>query len=341
MLSQLIYRGGTMTGSSNFSFSGILEDDGELLQTFIMQHYKAYTERPHEILIPSCLEDPSALTEILSEDQPRQVRVVMPQKGEKRALVEMALANAESEFRRKKDVAAIREKTLLEMQEKFRLTSFPERIECFDNSNISGTNLVSALVAFTDGVKDTSRYRKYKLKTIDTSDDYGGMREVLMRRYRKAEEENNLPDLVIIDGGKGHLNVALQVFRDLNIISVDLIAVAKEEGRHDKGGTLEQVFLPNIKDPVRLPKNSQILFLLQQIRDEAHRSAITYHRKLRSKKTVRSDLDDVPGIGPAKRKALLKAFGSLKGVKAASDDELLAVKGISKANIASLRRVFG
>lgn len=338
MLSQLLFRGGKLVATRDFEFSGILDDDAQLLNSFLIQHYVQYGERPHEILLPVQLDDEQILTDLLSENQRHKVRVHTPIKGEKRSVVEMAIKNAEAAFRRGKDQALIREKTLLEMQEKFHLTRFPEHIECFDNSNIAGTNLVSALVAFNNGEKDSSRYRKYKIRTVDTSDDYGAMREVLSRRYRNAKEENNLPDLVIIDGGKGHLNVAIKIFQELDIVSVDLISVAKEEGRHDKGITLEQVFLPNIKDPIILPRHSRILFLLQQIRDEAHRSAIGFHRKLREKKTVKSALDDVPGIGPAKRKALLKAFGSVKGIIAATDEQLLQIKGITPLLVNNLRK---
>ena len=142
----------------------------------------------------------------------------------------------------------------------------------------------------------------------------------------------------MIDGGKGHLNIAIAILEELDIASCDVIGVAKEEGRHDKGSTSEQVFLRNIKDPILLPRNSRILFLLQQIRDEAHRSAIGYHRKVRSKQTIRSALDDVEGIGPAKKKALLKAFGSIKGLKEATDEAILAVKGISKSNLEAIRK---
>jgi excinuclease ABC subunit C len=222
---------------------------------------------------------------------------------------------------------------LLEMKEKLHLANYPKRIECFDNSSISGTSIVSTLVAFTDGVKDSSRYRKYKIRQVTQSDDYAAMRESLERRYKRARDENDLPDLLVVDGGKGHLNVALKVLADLNITSIDVIGLAKEEGRHDKGATSEQIFLPNIKDPIVLKRTSPILFLLQQIRDEAHRTAISYHRKLRVKKTVKSVLEEISGIGPAKRKVLLKHFGSLKKLLDAKEEDLKAVAGLSTINI--------
>jgi excinuclease ABC subunit C len=196
------------------------------------------------------------------------------------------------------------------------------------------------LVVFTDGLKDNKRYRTYRLKIGTKPDDYAAMYEVLMRRYKRAKEENDLPDLVIVDGGKGQLKMALKAFEELNVTGVDLIGLAKEKGRHDKGMTEEKVFLPDQKEPIILKKNSPVLFLLQRIRDEAHRVAISFHRKRRSRQTLRSALDDIPGIGPIKRKALLAHFGSLKKVEIATADELRQVKGISEANVAALQAFF-
>jgi excinuclease ABC subunit C len=188
------------------------------------------------------------------------------------------------------------------------------------------------MVTFTDGKKDGKNYRLYRLRHDAKPDDYAAMYEVLTRRYKRAKEENTLPDLLIVDGGKGQLNVALKVMEELNVTGVDVFGLAKEEGRHDKGMTEEQVFLPEKKEPILLKRNSPILYLLQKMRDEAHRVAINFHRKRRSKKTISSSLDGIVGIGPAKRKALLKHFGSVKKIKEASEAELREVKGISEAN---------
>lgn len=333
-LAQLIFRGGKLSGSRSYSFNNVIENDDELLQSFLLQHYEGSQDLPKEIVVPVALIDSPTIEELLN------VQIHTPQRGDKKAIIKMAEDNAESNFKRERDETAIREKTLLEMEEKFHLAHFPEKIECFDNSNIAGSYLVSSMVTFVNGQKDTSGYRKFKIRTVDAPDDYGAMREVLTRRYKRAKEENNLPNLIVIDGGKGHLNVAISILEELDIAVCDVIGVAKEDGRHDKGITSEQVFLRNVKDPIILPRHSRILFLLQQIRDEAHRSAIGYHRKLRSKQTIKSSLDDVPGIGPAKKKLLLKTFGSVKGLCEATDEQILGVKGISNANLAEIRKKF-
>jgi excinuclease ABC subunit C len=340
MLAQLLFRGGRLVGSRHFDFENIAEDDSELLSSFILQQYEGIEKMPPEILVPLPLNDQTSVEEILSGRQKHKVILHHPQRGEKKALLDMAQVNAEALFKSQKNEENLREKTLLEMQERLQLSRYPSRIECLDNSNIAGYEPVSSMVAFTDGLKDSKRYRTYRLKIGTKPDDYAAMEEVLTRRYKRAKEENDMPDLVIVDGGKGQLNVALKVFEELNVTGVDLIGLAKEQGRHDKGSTSEQIFLPHQKEPILLGKNSSILFLLQKIRDEAHRVAISFHRKRRSKKTLHSALDDIVGIGPAKRKALLTHFGSLKKVEIASEKELKQVKNISAANIATLKAFF-
>lgn len=326
----MYFRSGRLTGTRHFNFSNIAQDDAELLQTFLLQHYDPMTELPHEILLPEHIPEGDLIAELLAADRPRKVTIHTPQKGDKKALVDMARVNAEATFRKEKDEDTILEQTLLALQEKLHLNKYPKRIECFDVSNIAGRESVATMVAFTDGKKDSKRYRKYKIRSqTGIPDDYAAIFEVLSRRLSRGKEENDLPDLLLIDGGKGHLNAALRIVRELNLISVDVISIAKESGRHDKGITAEQIFLPDIKDPIMLNRTSPILFLLQKIRDEAHRTAITFHRGRRSKALVKSSLEEIEGIGPAKKKALLKHFGSLKSVKEASVDELKQVKGIS------------
>lgn len=332
-LCQLLFRGGKMMGSSNFQFQNIAQDDEAIYLSFIMQHYQGSENIPKEILLPIKCKGASETSEILSEDQPRKVKILAPSRGEKLSLVKLAQKNAKASYTKEKDETLIREKTLVELQEKLRLTRYPRRIECFDNSHIAGDEPVSSMVAFTDGQKDSKRYRKYKIKSHhDKADDYASMKEVLTRRYKRAKIEDDLPDLIIVDGGKGHLNIARRVLADLDISIVDIIGVAKDEGRHDRGVTSEQVFIPNVKDPIIFKQHSRVLFLLQQIRDEAHRSAISFHRKRRSKKTIKSELDKIPGIGIKKRNALLKHFGSVKKIKEASLEDLKSVPEVTQGN---------
>lgn len=325
ILSQLIFQSGQLNAYHHHSFSKTLETDEELLESFCLQHYLGAPCIPKEVFVPIELENKGAIEEIIGPP----LTITVPLRGEKKGLIEMAYANAEAAFRQKKDERSIRENNLLELQEKFRLSRYPERIECIDTSHLSGAEAVSSLVAFTDGMPEKSRYRRYKLRTIKEGDDYGAMQEVLYRRYSK----DDFPDLLIVDGGKGHLNIALKVLKELNIVSVDVIGIAKEEGRHDRGTTAEQIYLPNSKDPLYLPPHSSLLFLLQRIRDEAHRFAITYQKKRRTKTTIRSALSDIPGIGQARQKALLRQFGSLKRIQEASREELLQVKGMTAASV--------
>jgi excinuclease ABC subunit C len=336
LIALLVFRDGKIVGSEHFSFHLIASDDAEVLESFLLQHYKYLGAWPREILLPSELPQQTAIEEILSEAAGRQVALLAPQKGKKLDLIEMGLRNAKALFVREQDARSLKEKMLLDLQESLQLTRFPRRIECFDTSNIAGTDPVASLVCFVNGEKDKSRTRLFKIKDLDTADDYTAMKQVLRRHFIREKEKGDFCDLLIVDGGKGHLNLSLEIFAELGIASIDVIAVSKEEARHDKGLTQEKVFVPHRKDPVLIDPRSQLLFLLQRIRDEAHRMAIEYHRKRRSKRTIASALDTIPGIGPAKRKKLLQRFGSVKGIKAASKEELEAVKGLSKKDIETL-----
>lgn len=337
MLVQLLFREGKLVGSEHYPFTNILEEDEDLLSSFILQHYRHHEGLPEEILVPLPLKDAGIIAEILSEAHKKKIVILNPQKGEKRALVGIAEQNAAAVFKQEKDHQELKEKMLLDLQDTLKLNRYPKRIECFDTSNISGTDPVASLVVFTDGQKDSKRTRLFKIKTVPKGDDYGAMREVLRRHLTRSKEADDLPDLIIVDGGKGQLNVARDVFKELDIASVDLIALAKEEGRHDRGMTEERVFLPDNHDPIHLNPRSSILFLLQKIRDEAHRKAIGFHRERRTKRTLTSALDQVPGIGQIKRSRLLRHFGSVEKIRQASDEELKEIKGITQKDIETLR----
>jgi excinuclease ABC subunit C len=221
-----------------------------------------------------------------------------------------------------------------ELRLRLHLRSAPKRIECFDISNIQGNLTVASMVTFDEGEPCRGRYRRYRIRTVAGSDDFASMYEVLDRRYRRAREEHDFPDLLMVDGGKGQLNVAVEVLGTLGIEGVDVIGLAKMRVERDARAAEvtrsdERIFLPGRKNPVVLRRNSTALFLLQRVRDEAHRFAITYHRELRRRERLRSGLEDIAGVGPERRRVLLRHFGSLKRLRAASAVEIAAVSGIS------------
>lgn len=322
VVTQMMVRDGKLIGSEDHIFRHNAQEDTSLLCSFLIQQ----EDLAKEVVVPLSLG--SAVQNVLG------VHLTVPKRGSKKQLLELAEKNARARFEREKDV---KEQTLIAMQERFGLVNYPQRIECFDNSNLGGTEPVSALVVYSGGRRDPKHYRKYRIQKAGPSDDYGALREVLTRRYTRAREEDNLPDLLIIDGGKGHLNVALDTLSELDVSTVDVIGVAKEEHKHTKGITQEQVFLRGESDPLLLPRNSPLLFFLQEIRDEAHRAAITFQKQRRKKRTFASTLDTLPGIGPVKKTRLLKQFGSLKRILKASDEELLAVKGITRKDVDVLK----
>lgn len=330
ILMQLFVREGKLIGSEHYSFSHALEEDDELLSSFMMQYYVEKKEKPKEILLPLPLSE--ALSEIL------QIRLSVPQKGTKHSLVHLAEKNARATFQQEKDDQEIREKMLMDLAETLQLNRYPRTIQCFDTSNIQGSDFVASVVTFTDGLYDKNRLRHFKIKNIHKGDDYGAMHQVLSRHLLKAKDNDELPDLILIDGGRGQLNIAIQVLMELDIANVDLAAVTKEDAKHIKGLTAERIFVPDQKEPISLNVRSPTLFLLQKIRDLTHDKAITFHRKRRKKRIIGSILDTIPGIGPTKKKRLLTHFGSFQRILAATDEELLKIKGINKKDIEELRK---
>lgn len=336
ILMQLFFREGHLIGSEHYTFYRVVQEEEDLLETFILQHYKQSSSPPEEILLPTPLSNADLLEEILFETLRCKIRLINPHKGEKKELVKLAEKNAQVTFEREKNAQELKEKLLLDLQEVCHLTRYPKRIECFDVSNISGGDLVAAKVAYTDGERDRARTRLFRIKEIKKGDDYAALHQALSRHLLRAKEADDLPDLILVDGGRGQLNIALAVFKELDIASVDVISIAKEAGRHDKGLSAERIFLPEQKEPIVLSLRSPLLFLLQKIRDEAHKKAIGFHRKRREKRTLTSSLEEIPGIGKVKRVRLLRHFGGLQRVLAASPEELQAIKGITKRDIERL-----
>jgi excinuclease ABC subunit C len=332
----LFVRAGKLVGNQGYSFDDNEFPDEEVLAELLTQFYQGDRFVPDEILLPVVLEDAEVREELLGERKGKKVVVLCPQRGDKVRLVEMAQENARQSFIEKRRGAEQKEKTLDSLRRALHLRNAPKRIECFDISNIQGNLAVGSMVVFDEGEPDKNRYRRFRIKTVEGADDFAMMYEVLTRRYRRALEEKDLPDLLMVDGGKGQLGVAVTVFRELGVTEVDLIGLAKMRTERDPFAeevehSAERVFLPGRKNPIVLKPNSTALFLLQRVRDEAHRFAITYHRQLRAKERLGSPLDAVPGVGPARRKALLRHFGSLKRMRTATVEELTQVPGVTIA----------
>ncbi|MCS6925186.1 MAG: excinuclease ABC subunit UvrC, partial [Candidatus Binatia bacterium] len=339
----LFVRGGKLVGNQAYSLEDNEFPDEEMLGELLTQFYQGTRFVPDEVLLPVALEDMAVRAEILSERKGKKVTLLCPQRGDKVRLVHLAHENARQGFLERRQRAAQREKTLDLLRRTLHLRTVPKRIECFDISNIQGNVAVGSMVVFDEGEPDKSRYRRFRIKTVEGADDFAMMYEVLTRRYRRGLAEKDLPDLLVVDGGKGQLGVAVEVLKELGITDIDVIALAKMRTARDPFAedvvhSAERVFLPGRKNPLVLKPNSTTLFLLQRVRDEAHRFAIAYHRHLRAKERLRSPLDAIPGIGPARRKMLLRHFGSLKRVQEATIEELMLVPGITAAVAAAIQQ---
>ena len=376
---------------------GEAEEESLLLEHFVQQFYEASTDVPATLLVQHDLESAAAIEEWLSGKRGRRVAIARPQRGPKRRLMEMASANAMEALTQRR-IKWLNEsdkvlQALAELQEALNLPELPDRIECYDISNIQGSNSVGSMVVFEHGRPKNAHYRRFQIRGVDGVDDYASMQEMLRRRFRRLGEARReaassqvpprsdagdeqagpqqgaetpaqryrarrfaktgaladdavalgerrepqdsfgfVPGLVIIDGGKGHLNAVQQVFLELGITDIPLCSLAKRE---------EEVFLPHMAEPVILPRQSQGLYLVQRVRDEAHRFAITYHRQRRSKAATRSQLDEAPGIGPKRRRELIKRFGSVAGIRAASKADVAEAPGMGLASAARLKEFLG
>ncbi len=339
-------RGTQMIGRDSFMLAGVRDEpDATVLANFLLQYYEGAQYIPKLVAVPAEPEDRQGIEELLTAKRGSRVEIRIPARGEKRRLVDLAAENAREALA----VARVRwladasktEQALEQLREELSLPATPHRIECYDNSNIQGTSPVSSMVVFVDGRPAPNQYRRFRVKTVQGANDFATMQEVLRRRFGRhartpeslqaAESPGaeqpladawDLPDLVIIDGGKGQLSAALEVMHELGVHHIPVVALAK---RH------EEIFVPDDDEPIILPRGSEALFLVQRIRDEAHRFAITFHRQVRGKSTIQSALDTIPGIGPKRKKALLKKFGSVKAIREADVDEIAATVGFTRA----------
>ncbi|MEZ4507260.1 MAG: excinuclease ABC subunit UvrC [Thermomicrobiales bacterium] len=335
-------RNGKLLGSEFFPMSARIEDEpSELIGGFVEQFYAEAALIPARLILQHPL--PSGEDEViatwLQERRGGKVEIVVPQRGQKRALVEMVAKSATDnlEQNRVKFLSDEMRMTaaLHELSDALDLPRLPRRIECFDISNLQGTNTVASMVVFEDGRPAKREYRRFNIKSVDGPNDFASMHEVIRRRFKRAADRDEetegkwttLPDFVIIDGGKGQLNAALAAMEETGL-NVPMAGLAKEN---------EELYLPGNPIPVILPRDSQALYLVQRVRDEAHRFAVSFHRQKRSKQSFVSSLDTIPGIGPKKKKALMKQFGSVSAIREASEEELLAVDGINPRLVATIK----
>jgi excinuclease ABC subunit C len=323
-------RDGTVTSRDHFSLEG---SEGatvpEVLGSFLRQHYAVAAAVPPEIVVPVGVPDAEAFMSFAADRRDGPVHLLVPQRGKKRHLAELAERNAQDALEQERvRWLADRGKTeiaLRELADALGLEGPPKRIECFDVSHVQGTNVVSSMVVFEDGRPAKHAYRRFRAKMTDRNDDFANMRETLRRRFQRSASDGEgwpIPELVILDGGRGQLSAGQAALSDAGLLQVPMAALAKER---------EELFVPSRPEPISLPRSSQGLYLVQRIRDEAHRFAVTYHQKVRGKGAVRSVLDEVDGVGPARKRALLRRFGSVRAMREAPVDDLAAVAGVGTA----------
>jgi excinuclease ABC subunit C len=342
----LLVREGRVVGTRSYGFSDVRLDDGEVVGSFLGQYYAPEQARPlpSEVLVPVAIEEAAALEGVLREQAGRRVALRRPRRGPLAELVGMAETNARHALAQRLEARESVDAALEELRERLGLRALPRRIEGYDVSTLHGTLAVGSRVVFEDGQPLRTHYRRYRIRDAEPGDDYACLREVLARRLARADRDP-LPDLLLVDGGKGQLAVLQATLRDAGR-GVDAISLAKERDeqsasprvRRSGGLKAERVFVPERKDAVSLPPSSRGLLLLQRVRDESHRFAIEFQRELRSRRNLASVLEELPGIGPSKRRALLRELGSLRAVRAASEAELAAVSGVSARDAAAIRR---
>ena len=339
-------RGGKLVGRDYFVLDGAVDEaDSEIMSSFLKQFYDQAANIPPKILLPQEVDELMIIRDWLKSKRGQKVTLKVPRRGKQKKLLDMAAQNAAETLSHLRARWAADEtkqtEGLTELQQALDLAEPPVRMECYDISTLQGTNTVGSMVVFVKGVPRKSDYRRFKIRGVRGQDDYAGLQEMLRRRFKrmtdkgytpdttapkpKAQQDNAwalIPNLVVIDGGKGQLNAALEVLDEFDLRdAIPIIGLAKRE---------EEVFIPEQPEPIVLPRGSQGLFLLQRLRDETHRFGVTYHRNLRGKSAIRSSLDDIEGIGPKRRQALLRKFGSIKAMREASVDELAAVPGMNR-----------
>jgi len=334
--SVLFFRGGSLVDRVDYSFRNASGEDHEVLEEFLSQFYGGNRFVPKEIVIPLGVERAQAIAVWLSKKQGRKVRINVPERGVKVEEIELANRNSLESFQRKY-AEELKEIGLLErIKSSLHLTRLPAVIECFDISNTQGAIAVASMVKFENGAPAKDGYKRFKIKNVQGPNDYASIHEVLSRRLARAEQEEwEIPDLILIDGGKGQLNIGQKILSEIGYLEkVDLASIAKGRGE----GESDKIYIYGRKNPITFSRNSEALFLLMRIRDEAHRFAITYHKKLRGKKALVSELDGVPGIGAKRKKELIKYFGSVSKIRQGTVDEIASVPGLNKILAEELKK---
>ncbi len=322
-------RGGKVLGDKGYDFKfPASEPEGDLLESFLKQYYARGVFIPPEVLTPFSIQDTALIEEWLTGQRGRRVRLSVPRRGDKARLIRMASDNARHFLENPEEAGPAGEDLLGELRDVLRLTDLPRRIEAFDISNLQGTDAVACMVVFLDGKPAKDEYRRYIMRTENTPDDYAMMAEVIERRFRRAlAEGGDWPNLILVDGGKGQLGAARRVLGELALQRLPIIAMAKGG---DRRGRNDMIFLPGHPDPIPLLPDSPVRYLLQRVRDETHRFAVQFHRKRRGKARLRSILDEVEGIGPARRQSLLRYFGSVDQIREADVDQLAGIPHMNK-----------
>jgi len=339
VITLLSVRGGFLMGSRHFEFPDPMSKDGEVLSTFIRQYYERVSDLPKEILLSVEMDDHALIADWLRQLKGTRIRLLFPRRGEKADLVEMAVRNATKTAKERSEAITSELALRNRMKQRLRLKHRPDRIECIDISNLQGSNPVASIVVFQNGAPRKREYRRYRVRTVDGPDDYGAIAEVLGRRFQKTGSPTPLPDLLMIDGGKGQLNMATTVLEENGLSDrFNVLGIAKPDAA--KGETLDKIFMPGRADPVLLREDRHLLLFLQRIRDEAHRVAITYHRKRRGHRATASILDGIHGVGEKRKRALLTHFGSLKKIRAAALEELREVPGMNRSAAEAVLRFF-
>lgn len=336
-ISKLCYRNYKLVESSHFNFFSIIGNEEEILENFLLQHYQ--NPQTESILLPIPLVHRQFIEEILFERKKGKIHLLFPEKGEKKSLLELAHKNAFTEAERQKHLMNHQDKILLDLEETLKLDHYPYHIDCIDISHLGGSNPVGAKISFMNGLKDKSKTRYFHIQTLEKG-DIPHLKHVLERYLSKAQEEKTLPNLLVMDGAKGQMNAALQILKKLNIATIDVIAVSKEEGLHTKGLTQEKVFSLKFLEPLILPVHNPLLHFLQQVRDEAHRTAIGFERKCQQKSTIKTALTSIPGIGPKKTLLLLQTFKSVENLKKSPVEELRKLKFLNKKDLENLKKFF-